>query len=99
MMFRLRFDDGCCGIFSRCGVLSPMNLKCKEVHFFSYLHKSIAAKEQEDYRPLFENFIEDLLTCLNLPEWPSAENVLNLLGRLLVCEKNSIYEIYYIILN
>ena len=46
--------------------------------------KSIAAKEQEDYRPLFENFIEDLLTCLNLPEWPSAENVLNLLGRLLV---------------
>eukprot|EP00116_Pleurobrachia_bachei_P007996 sb/3468258/ len=57
--------------------------------FLSAFLKKCSAKEQEDYRPLFENFIEDLLTCLNLPEWPSAENVLNLLGRLLVATFSS----------
>ena len=57
---------------------------------FILFHLNIlSAKEQEDYRPLFENFIEDLLICLNLPEWPSAENVLNLLGRLLVATFSS----------
>jgi len=58
-------------------------------HFLSAFLSKCSAKEQEDYRPLFENFIEDLLTCLNLPEWPSAENVLNLLGRLLVATFSS----------
>ncbi|ETE69112.1 Nipped-B-like protein, partial [Ophiophagus hannah] len=39
---------------------------------------------EEDYRPLFENFVQDLLSTVNKPEWPAAELLLSLLGRLLV---------------
>ena len=39
---------------------------------------------EEDYRPLFENFVQDLLMAGNKPEWPAAELLLTLLGRLLV---------------
>ena len=41
-------------------------------------------KGEEDYRPLFENFLADLLTTLYRPEWPATELTLNLLGSLLV---------------
>ena len=40
--------------------------------------------EEIDYRPLFENFIQDLLSTVNKPEWPAAENMLTILGKLLV---------------
>lgn len=50
-------------------------------------------KGEEDYRPLFENFVYDLLATVNKPEWPAAELLLSLLGRLLVsvdfCNKDS----------
>lgn len=39
---------------------------------------------EEDYRPLFENFVHDLLSAVSKPEWPAAELLLSLLGRLLV---------------
>ncbi|KAL5016365.1 hypothetical protein ScPMuIL_005954 [Solemya velum] len=39
---------------------------------------------EEDYRPLFENFVQDLLSTVNKPEWPSSELLLSLLGRILV---------------
>ena len=41
-------------------------------------------KEEDDFRPLFDNFVQDLLTTLNLPEWPASEVLLTLLGVLLV---------------
>lgn len=41
-------------------------------------------KDEDDFRPLFENFIQDLLTTLNLPMWPASEVLLTLLGKLLV---------------
>lgn len=41
---------------------------------------------EEDYRPLFENFVQDLLSTVNKPEWPAAELLLSLLGRLLVSQ-------------
>ncbi len=41
-------------------------------------------KGEEDYRPLFENFVYDLLATVNKPEWPAAELLLSLMGRLLV---------------
>uniref|UniRef100_A0A915HGM1 Nipped-B protein n=1 Tax=Romanomermis culicivorax TaxID=13658 RepID=A0A915HGM1_ROMCU len=41
-------------------------------------------KSEEDYRPLFEAFVEDLLVLLNKLEWPAAEIFLNLLGKLLI---------------
>lgn len=43
---------------------------------------------EEDYRPLFENFVHDLLSAVNRPEWPVAELLLSLLGRLLVSNIN-----------
>ena len=44
-----------------------------------------SGKDEDDFRPLFENFVQDLLTTLNLPEWPASEVLLTLLGMLLVC--------------
>ena len=42
-------------------------------------------KGENDYRPLFDAFVNDVLTMTNMPEWPSAELVLKILGALLVC--------------
>jgi hypothetical protein len=41
-------------------------------------------KGEEDYRPVFENFVTDLLTTLYRPEWPATDLILSLLGSLLV---------------
>lgn len=32
----------------------------------------------DDYRPILENFTQDLLAVLNLPEWPAAEMLLRI---------------------
>ena len=47
-----------------------------------FLKKCATKNEDVDYRPLFENFVQDLLTTVNTPEWPSAELLLSLLGKL-----------------
>ncbi|KAJ7424346.1 hypothetical protein BTVI_06869 [Pitangus sulphuratus] len=53
-------------------------------NFLSIFLKKCGSKQgEEDYRPLFENFIQDLLSTVNKPEWPAAELLLSLLGRLL----------------
>ncbi|KAK0139474.1 Nipped-B-like protein [Merluccius polli] len=49
-----------------------------------FLKKCGSKQGEEDYRPLFENFVQDLLMTVNKPEWPAAELLLSLLGRLLV---------------
>lgn len=46
--------------------------------------KCSSKSEEIDYRPLFENFIQDLLTTVNKPEWPVSELMLSVLGKLLV---------------
>ncbi len=48
-----------------------------------FLRKCGSKNEDVDYRPLFENFVQDLLTTVNTPEWPAAELLLSLLGRVL----------------
>lgn len=59
---------------------------CKtKVHCNLISRCSSAGKDEEDFRPLFENFLQDLLLMLNKPEWPAAEVLLTLLGKLLVC--------------
>jgi cohesin loading factor subunit SCC2 len=50
----------------------------------TFMKKCCGGKEEEDFRPLFDNFVQDLLTTLNLPEWPACEVLLTLLGVLLV---------------
>jgi len=49
-----------------------------------FLSKCGTKSEDIDYRPLFENFIQDLLSTVNKPEWPASELLLSLLGNLLV---------------
>ncbi|XP_077478659.1 nipped-B-like protein B isoform X2 [Stigmatopora argus] len=54
-------------------------------NFLSVFLKKCGSKQgEDDYRPLFENFVHDLLSTVNKPEWPAAELLLSLLGRLLV---------------
>lgn len=54
----------------------------EEVRFFSLALPSCCSPfyircanktQEDDYRPILENFITDILTTLNMPEWPSAE--------------------------
>ena len=49
-----------------------------------FLDKISGRKEEVDYRPLFENFIQDLLSTVNKPEWPAAGEMLTVLGKMLV---------------
>lgn len=50
----------------------------------TFLNKCKSRSSETDFRPLFENFIYDLLTTVNKPEWPASELLLSLLGTLLV---------------
>lgn len=49
----------------------------------TFLDKCKSRSSENDFRPLFENFITDLLTTVNRPEWPASELLLSLLGTLL----------------
>lgn len=49
----------------------------------TFLDKCKSRSSETDFRPLFENFITDLLTTVNRPEWPASELLLSLLGTLL----------------
>uniref|UniRef100_A0A3Q2CJ54 Nipped-B protein n=1 Tax=Cyprinodon variegatus TaxID=28743 RepID=A0A3Q2CJ54_CYPVA len=41
-------------------------------NFLSVFLKKCGSKQgEEDYRPLFENFVQDLLSTVNKPEWPA----------------------------
>lgn len=50
----------------------------------TFLNKCKSRSGETDFRPLFENFINDLLTTVNKPEWPASELLLSQLGTLLV---------------
>ena len=52
--------------------------------YSNHIYFRCSTKGDEDYRPLFENFVYDLLSTANKPDWPAAELLLSLLGRLLV---------------
>lgn len=51
-----------------------------------FLKKCGSKSEETDFRPLFENFLQDLLVTVNTAEWPAAELLLSLLGKLLVSQ-------------
>lgn len=57
-----------------------------------FLSKCGSKTEDIDYRPLFENFVQDLLTTVNKPEWPATELLLGILGKMLMknfCNKST----------
>lgn len=64
-------------------LLFSLLLLCHLLHLSPVLRCG-SKQGEEDYRPLFENFVQDLLSTVNKPEWPAAELLLSLLGRLLV---------------
>ena len=59
-------------------------MKTANIFLNTFLKKCASGKDEEDFRPLFENFVSDLLTTLNQPGWPAAEALLTLLAMLLV---------------
>ncbi|KAK9727558.1 Sister chromatid cohesion protein 2 [Basidiobolus ranarum] len=56
-------------------------------YIFKYLlsrcTKNKSSNEAE-YRALLDNFMEDVLTVLNLPEWPGAELVIRIFSKIMV---------------
>ena len=60
------------------------NMSCYILKSYSYFRCSSNSKDENDYRPSFENFLQDLFLCSNLPEWPAAEVLLTNLGRMFV---------------
>ncbi|XP_065070069.1 nipped-B-like protein A isoform X2 [Rhopilema esculentum] len=66
------------------------SLRAAQNFLATFLKKcSSASKDENDFRPLFENFLQDILTTLNKPEWPAAEVLLTLLGKLLIVTFNN----------
>lgn len=61
----------------------------------SFLNKCRSRSEEIDFRPLFENFVHDLLSTVNKPEWPATELLLSLLGTMLVSFVHYLREYYY----
>ena len=54
-----------------------------------FFHKCKSKQNEFDFRPIFENFIQDLLRTVNKPEWPASELILNMLGVILVNQINN----------
>ncbi|UJR32054.1 hypothetical protein I4U23_019522 [Adineta vaga] len=53
--------------------------------FLTLFFRSCGTKHgEDDYRIIFENFLADLLTTANRPEWPASEILLTLLSRILM---------------
>ncbi|KAI0209445.1 Nipped-B-like protein [Lamellibrachia satsuma] len=66
-------------------IVTSYEVSMRTAHnFLSVFLRKCSTKGEEDYRPMFENFVYDLLATVNKPEWPAAELLLSLLGRLLV---------------
>ncbi|KAG5443974.1 Nipped-B-like protein B [Clonorchis sinensis] len=63
-------------------------LRTAHTFLLVFLRKS-TVKGEDDYRMIFENFVNDLLLAVNKPEWPAAEVMLSLLGSLLVQQFNN----------
>jgi cohesin loading factor subunit SCC2 len=53
-----------------------------------FFHKCKSKQNEFDFRPIFDNFIQDLLITVNKPEWPASELILNMLGVILVNQIN-----------
>ncbi|CAK9302581.1 unnamed protein product [Gordionus sp. m RMFG-2023] len=49
-----------------------------------FLKKCSVRSCEEDFRTLFDHFVDDLLTTVNKPEWPASELLLTILGGILV---------------
>ena len=46
--------------------------------------KSIKNSNESEYRVLLDNFMEDVITVLNFPEWPAAEIIVHIFSKIMV---------------
>ncbi|PKC70049.1 ARM repeat-containing protein [Rhizophagus irregularis] len=46
--------------------------------------KSIKNSNESEYRVLLDNFMEDVITVLNFPEWPAAEMIVHIFSKIMV---------------
>ncbi|KIH61137.1 hypothetical protein ANCDUO_08595 [Ancylostoma duodenale] len=53
-------------------------------YLFRCSSKGNKSEGEEDYRALFDSFLQDMLTAFNKPEFPAAEMFLQVVGNLLV---------------
>lgn len=60
-----------------------------------YHDSRCGSSKEEDFKSIFDNFVQDLLITLNHPEWPAAELVLAQLGLLLVSVNIMVYRFVY----
>lgn len=58
-------------------------VSCSKSFIGKFIKKCASKIHENDYRPILENFVEDLLHVLNLPEWPAAETLLQVPTRFL----------------
>lgn len=73
------------GVDKEVVILSSYDTAMSTAHNFLHVFLGkCSAKEEDNYRSLFGNFVNDLLSTVNKPEWPAAELLLSLLGHLLV---------------
>ena len=73
------------GVDKEVVILSSYETAMSTAHNFLHVFLGkCSAKEEDNYRSLFGNFVNDLLSTVNKPEWPAAELLLSLLGHLLV---------------
>ena len=46
--------------------------------------KTIKNSNESEYRVLLDNFMEDVITVLNFPEWPAAEMIVHIFSKIMV---------------
>ncbi|CAG8595163.1 13842_t:CDS:2, partial [Gigaspora rosea] len=46
--------------------------------------KSIKNSNESEYRVLLDNFMEDVITVLNYPEWPAAEMIVRIFSKIMI---------------
>lgn len=57
---------------------------CALAFMKSFVAKCSTREEDNDYRQILTNFVEDLLMTINLPEWPASQVVLRVLSGILL---------------
>ncbi|CAG8454816.1 17701_t:CDS:10 [Funneliformis caledonium] len=77
--------------FKKCGGIWKTGIDAASVnagYVFKFLlarcTKSIKNSNDSEYRVLLDNFMEDVITVLNFPEWPAAEMIVHIFSKIMV---------------
>ncbi|KAF0521889.1 ARM repeat-containing protein [Gigaspora margarita] len=60
------------------------NAGCVFKFLLSRCTKSIKNSNESEYRVLLDNFMEDVITVLNYPEWPAAEMIVRIFSKIMI---------------